>query len=59
MEKVGFIKGLKFLRTNGVAVDQITTDKRHSKFRKHRRRMGKTLYISLIFVIFARVSRKI
>ena len=25
-EKVGFIKGLKFLRTNGVTVDQITTD---------------------------------
>ena len=34
MEKVGFIKGLKFLRTNGVTVDQITTD-RHSQIRKH------------------------
>ena len=41
MEKVGFIKGLKFLRTNGVTVDQITTDKRHSKLRKHRRENGK------------------
>ena len=26
MEKVVFIKGLKFLRTNDVTVDQITTD---------------------------------
>ena len=34
MEKVGFIKGLKFLRTNDVTVDQITTD-RHSQIRKH------------------------
>ena len=29
MRKLGFIKELKFLRTNGVTVDQITTD-RHS-----------------------------
>ena len=36
MEKAGFIKGLKFLRTNGVTVDQITTDK-HSLIRKHMR----------------------
>ena len=34
MEKVGFIKGLKFLRTNGVIVDQITTD-RHWQIRKY------------------------
>ena len=36
MEKVGFIKGLTFLRTNGVTVDQRTTD-RHSQIRKHMR----------------------
>ena len=35
MEKVGFIKGLKFLRTNGVTIDQITD--RHSQIRKHMR----------------------
>ena len=34
MEKVGFIKGLKFSRTNGMTVDQITTV-RHSQIRKH------------------------
>ena len=34
MEKVGFIKGLRFLRTNDVTVDQETTD-RHSQIRKH------------------------
>ena len=33
MEKVGFIKRLKFLRTNGMTVDQIRTD-RHSQIRK-------------------------
>ena len=37
VEKVGFIKGLKFLRTDGVTVDQITTD-RHSQIRKHMRK---------------------
>ena len=36
MEKAGFIKGLQFLRTNGVTVDQITTH-RHSQIRKHMR----------------------
>ena len=36
VEKVNFIKGLTFLRTNGVTVDQITTD-RHSQIRKHLR----------------------
>ena len=36
MEKVGFIKGLKFLRTNGMTADQMTTD-RHSQIRKHMR----------------------
>ena len=36
MEKVGFIKGIKFLRTNGVTVDQITKD-RHSQIRKYMR----------------------
>ena len=36
MEKVRFIKELKFSRTNGVIVDQITTDK-HSQIRKHMR----------------------
>ena len=36
IEKVGFIKGLKFLRTNGLTVDQITTD-RNSQVRKHMR----------------------
>ena len=36
MEKVGFIKGLKFLRTNSMTVDQITTN-RHSQIRKHMR----------------------
>ena len=36
MEKVRFIKGLKFSRTNGVIVDEITTD-RHSQIRKHMR----------------------
>ena len=33
MENLGFIKGLKFLRTNDVTVDQVTTD-RHSQIRK-------------------------
>ena len=36
MEKVWFIKGLKFSRTNGVIVDQIITD-RHSQIRKYMR----------------------
>ena len=36
MEKVGFIKGLKFLGTNSVTFDQITTN-RHSQIRKHMR----------------------
>ena len=40
VETVGFIKGLKFLRTNGVTVDQITTD-RHSQIRKHMRKNEK------------------
>ena len=40
MEKVGFIKELKFLRTNGVTVDQITTDRR-SQIRKHMRKNDK------------------
>ena len=37
MEKIEFIKGPKFLRKNGVTVDQITTD-RHSQIRKHMRK---------------------
>ena len=40
MEKVGFIKGFKFLRTNGVSFDQITTG-RHSQIRKHMRKNEK------------------
>ena len=36
MEKVGFIKELKFLGTNSVTFDQITTN-RHSQIRKHMR----------------------
>ena len=36
MWKVGFIKRLKFLRTNYVTFDQITAD-RHSQIRKHMR----------------------
>ena len=40
MEKIGFIKGLKFLRKNGVTVDQIKTD-RHSQIRKHMRKNEK------------------
>ena len=36
MEKVGFIKGLKLLRTNGAAVDQIATE-RQVQIRKHMR----------------------
>ena len=42
MEKVGFKKGLKFLRTNGVKVHQITTD-RHSQIRKHLRENEKSI----------------
>ena len=36
VEKVGLVKGLKLLRTNGITVDQITTN-RHSEIRKHLR----------------------
>ena len=36
MEKVRSIKGLKFLRTNGMTVNQITAD-RHSQIRKYMR----------------------
>ena len=46
MEKVQFIKGLKFLRANGVIVDQITTD-RHSPIRKHMRENEKRYYTSV------------
>ena len=43
MEKVGFIKWLKFLRKNGVTVDQITTDK-HSQIRKYRENEKDTIH---------------
>ena len=40
MKKAGLIRVLKYLRTNGVTVDQKTTD-RHSQFRKHMRKIRK------------------
>ena len=44
MEKVRFIKGFKFVRKNGVTVNQVTTDI-HSQIRKHMRENEKhTIY---------------
>ena len=57
MEKFGFIKSLKFLRSKKVKVGQITTD-RHTQIRKYRGKMKKALLISLTFGTFAKILRK-
>ena len=57
MEKVGFIEGLKFLRTNGVTVDQITTD-RHLKIRKHRKENEKDTIHQFSICYFGKSIKK-
>ena len=51
MKKAGLIKVLKYLRTNGVTVDQKTTD-RHSQFRKHMRENKERYYTSVRYLVF-------
>ena len=51
MEKIGFIKGLEFSRTNGMTVDQITTD-RHSQIRKLMMENEKDNYTSVRYLAF-------
>ena len=57
MEKVGLIEGLKFLRTNGVAVDQITTY-RHSQIRKHVRENEKDTIHQFDIRLFCKSIKK-
>ena len=57
MKKVGFIKGLKFLRTNGVTVDQITIDI-HLQIRKHMRKNEKDTIHQLDIWNFCKCIKK-
>ena len=57
IQKIRFIKGLKFLRTNGVTVDHKTTD-RHSQIRKHTRENKKDTIHKIDFLHFCKSIRK-
>ena len=58
MEKVGFIKGFKFVRKNGVTVNQITTDI-HSQIRKHMRGYEKDTVYQFDITFYQKYQEKI